>query len=271
MAAAHEWVPATGCLRIETLRPLLKAGHLTATKVVTAALDRIDAYEDKAVWIYRIPRADVLKRVAELEALPDLKKKSLPLYGIPFAVKDNIDVAGMPCTAACPEFSYVPEKSATSVSLLEAAGAVNLGKTNLDQFAAGLVGTRSPYGQPHSCINKAYVSGGSSSGSGVAVGAGLVSFALGTDTAGSGRVPAAMNNVVGLKPTKGVISAAGVIAAARQVLISLRHDDLRRFRLEKSPVLTFTQLDCVAVFALTCEDARIVFDLISGTDNDDRA
>lgn len=219
MASTHTWEPATGCLRIETLLPLLRSNQLTVTKLITAVLDRIDAYEDKAVWIHRIPRADVMKRVAELEALPDDKKKQMPLFGIPFAVKDNIDVAGMPCTAACPEFSYVPEKSATSVRLIEAAGGVNVGKTNLDQFASGLVGMRSPYGQPHSCLNKAYVSGGSSSGSGVAVGAGLVSFALGTDTAGSGRVPAAMNNVVGLKPTKGVISCAGVVAAARQVTI----------------------------------------------------
>ena len=138
-----------------------------------------------------------------------------PLYGIPFAVKDNIDVAGLPTTCACPAFAYVAERSATVVERLEQAGAILIGKTNLDQFATGLNGTRSPYGIPTSTFNPDYISGGSSSGSAVAVAAGLVSFALGTDTAGSGRVPAAFNNIVGLKPTKGLISMRGVVPACR--------------------------------------------------------
>src|SRR5688572_15679502 len=129
----------------------------------------------------------------------------LPLYGIPFAVKDNIDVAGCPTTAACPAFSYHPQVTAPAVQRLLDAGALMIGKTNLDQFATGLVGTRSPYGACHNAFNADYISGGSSSGSAVAVAAGLVSFALGTDTAGSGRVPAGFNNIVGLKPTPGVV------------------------------------------------------------------
>ena len=156
-----------------------------------------------------------------------------PLYGIPFAVKDNIDVAGLPTTCACPEFAYVAERSATVVERLEQAGAILIGKTNLDQFATGLNGTRSPYGIPASAFNPDYISGGSSSGSAVAVAAGLVSFALGTDTAGSGRVPAAFNNIVGLKPSKGLISMRGVVPACR------------------------TQ-DTVSIFALTVADAAKV-------------
>src|SRR4030095_5900346 len=133
-----------------------------------------------------------------------------PLYGIPFAVKDNIDVAGLPTSCGCPEFAYVADRSAMVVERLEAAGAILVGKTNLDQFATGLNGTRSPYGIPASTFDANHISGGSSSGSAVAVAAGLVSFALGTDTAGSGRVPAAFNNLVGLKPSKGLVSTAGI-------------------------------------------------------------
>ena len=156
-----------------------------------------------------------------------------PLYGIPFAVKDNIDVAGLPTTCACPEFAYVAQRSATVVERLEQAGAILIGKTNLDQFATGLNGTRSPYGIPASTFNPEYISGGSSSGSAVAVAAGLVSFALGTDTAGSGRIPAAFNNIVGLKPSKGLISMRGVVPACQ------------------------TQ-DAVSIFALTVADAAKV-------------
>ena len=140
-----------------------------------------------------------------------------PLHGIPFAVKDNIDVAGLPTTCACPAFAYVAERSATVVERLEQAGAILIGKTNLDQFATGLNGTRSPFGIPASTFDPDYISGGSSSGSAVAVAAGLVSFALGTDTAGSGRIPAAFNNIVGLKPTKGTVSMRGVVPACRTI------------------------------------------------------
>ncbi len=167
-----------------------------------------------------------------------------PLYGIPFAVKDNIDVAGMPTTCACPAFAYTPERSATVVERLEAAGAILIGKTNLDQFATGLNGTRSPYGIPTSVFNPDYISGGSSSGSAVAVAAGLVSFSLGTDTAGSGRVPAAFNNIVGLKPTKGIISTRGVVPACKSQ-------------------------DVVSIFALTVADAARVAEVAAAFDKDD--
>ena len=158
----------------------------------------------------------------------------LPLLGVPFAVKDNIDVAGLPTTAACPGFAYTPQRSAEVVQRLLDAGAIAVGKTNLDQFATGLVGVRSPYGVPRNPFDASFVPGGSSSGSAVAVAAGLVSFSLGTDTAGSGRVPAGFNNIVGLKPTPGLLSTEGVVPACRS-------------------------LDCVSVFALSCADADAVF------------
>ena len=164
-----------------------------------------------------------------------------PLYGIPFAVKDNIDVAGIPTTCACPEFAYTPQRSAAVVERLVAAGAIVIGKTNLDQFATGLVGVRSPYGIPACVFDSTYVSGGSSSGSAVAVAGGLVTFALGTDTAGSGRVPAAFNNLVGLKPTKGWISTRGVVPACR------------------------TQ-DVVSIFASTVADAARVMSVAASYD-----
>ncbi|MCA1908277.1 MAG: allophanate hydrolase, partial [Magnetospirillum sp.] len=167
----------------------LKAGYETGTLTPQAVLDhvyaRIAEMGERPVWISLVPKEQAL---AKLAAAP---KGSL--WGIPFAVKDNIDVAGMPTTAGCPDFAYVPTRSATVVELLEAQGAILVGKTNLDQFATGLVGTRSPYGICSSVFSADHVSGGSSSGSGVAVAAGLVSFSLGTDTAGSGRVPAAFN------------------------------------------------------------------------------
>src|SRR5688500_4313017 len=158
---------------------------------------------------------------------------TLPLAGVPFAVKDNIDVAGLPTTAGCPAYSYVPTESATVVQRLLDAGAILIGKTNLDQFATGLVGVRSPYGACSSVFDDRYISGGSSSGSAVAVAKGLCAFSLGTDTAGSGRVPAAFNNLVGLKPTRGVLSAAGVVPACRS-------------------------LDCVSMFTCSAGDARTV-------------
>ena len=170
--------------------------------------------------------------------LVDKHPKDLPLYGIPFAVKDNIDVAGLPTTAGCPAFSYTPEKSASVVELLIEAGAILIGKTNLDQFATGLVGTRSPFGVPRNPVAPDYIPGGSSSGSAVAVSAGMVSFALGTDTAGSGRIPAGFNNIVGLKPTKGLLSTDGVVPACRT-------------------------LDCVSIFALTASDAELVRNLLA--------
>ena len=181
---------------------------------------------------------------AAARALPPFDAKAYPLWGVPFAVKDNIDVAGMPTTAGCPEFAYVPKASAPVAARLLAAGAILIGKTNLDQFAAGLVGVRTPYPVPKNAFDPAIVPGGSSSGSAVAVARGIVSFALGTDTAGSGRIPAALNNIVGLKPSRGVLSASGVVPACRS-------------------------LDCVSVFALTTGDAWTAANVAAGYDADD--
>ncbi len=196
-----------------------------------AALDAIAA-TGQPVWISvmdRVRAHDLLAAAqGRLEAGEDL-----PLFGIPFGVKDNIDVAGLETTAGCPEFAYRPETSAFVVEQLVAAGAIPVGKTNLDQFATGLNGTRTPYGIPTCAINDAHVSGGSSSGSAVAVALGQVPFALGTDTAGSGRVPAGFNNIVGLKPSRGLISTSGVVPACRT-------------------------LDCVSILANTVDDALIV-------------
>lgn len=197
-----------------------------------------------SAWITLASAEQLSRRLATLaEQLAavqgDLGK--LPLYGVPFAVKDNIDVAGWQTSAACPAFAYLAEQDATVVSRLQAAGAVLIGKTNLDQFATGLVGTRSPFGAVPNAFNADYVSGGSSSGSASVVARGLVAFSLGTDTAGSGRVPAGFNNIVGLKPTKGWLSTLGVVPACRT-------------------------LDCVSVFALTVDDAECVAEIAGGYD-----
>lgn len=216
---------------------------LSPIEVVEEVLQRCDAYLDPAVWISRASRDQLLERAKWLQDQPG-GLGTLPLYGIPFAVKDNIDCLGFDTTAACPAYAYQPESDAFAVARLLAAGAILIGKTNLDQFATGLVGTRSPFGKPRSVFNPEYVSGGSSSGSAVAVGAGLVSFALGTDTAGSGRVPAAFNNLVGVKPTKGMISTSGVVPACRSV-------------------------DCVTVFAASCGDADLVRAVMAAGDDSD--
>ena len=240
-------ISAAAGLEIATLRRGFEEGSVTATQLLGQVLDRIARWDDPALWIARVDKSAVRERAEALDAHarsePEVTAK-LPLFGIPFAVKDNIDVAGMPTTAACPAFVYTPARSAAVVERLVAAGAVLVGKTNLDQFATGLVGTRSPYGTPRNSFDARYIPGGSSSGSAVAVAAGLVSFALGTDTAGSGRVPAAFNNLVGLKPTRGLISTHGVVPACRS-------------------------LDCVSVFALTAAGAAAVFEVAAGFDPDD--
>lgn len=189
---------------------------LTPLDLVDAVIARCDASADPAIFITRMPD-DKLRAAAKDLMARAPEPNSLPLWGIPFAVKDNIDVAGLPVTAACPAFEYHPDKDATLVSRLKDAGALVIGKTNLDQFATGLNGTRSPYGAPRSVFDSAYVSGGSSSGSAIAVASGLAAFALGTDTAGSGRVPAAFNNLVGIKPTPGLVPNVGVVPACRSV------------------------------------------------------
>jgi allophanate hydrolase len=218
-------------LDLATLRQGYVDGCWTPAGVLTALAERIDQ-ADPATFIARTPLAGLLEAAAALVARAP-EPDSLPLWGIPFAVKDNIDATGLPTTAACPAFSYVPDRDAEVVARLRAAGAIMIGKTNLDQFATGLNGTRSPYGAPRCIFDSNYISGGSSSGSAVAVAAGLAAFALGTDTAGSGRVPAAFNNIVGIKPTPGLISTAGMVPACRS-------------------------LDCVSIFAATVEDGAIV-------------
>jgi allophanate hydrolase len=204
------------------------------------------AGEDPA-WIALATPAQLqaqLDQLAERLAAVEGDLSKLPLYGVPFAIKDNIDATGWPTTAACPEFAYTAEADATVVARLRAAGAILVGKTNLDQFATGLVGTRSPYGAVPNSFNPDYVSGGSSSGSASVVARGLVAFALGTDTAGSGRVPAGFNNIVGLKPTKGWLSTSGLVPACRS-------------------------LDCISVFALTVADAQVVANIAGGYDASD--
>jgi allophanate hydrolase len=215
------------------------AGATTPLEVIDEILCRIEAAGDDHVWISRRSAED-LRAEAKALAAQAVPTRG-PIYGIPFAVKDNIDAAGLATTAACPAFAYQPAQSAPVVARLVAAGAILIGKTNLDQFATGLVGVRSPYGTPRNPFDPAMAPGGSSSGSAVAVAAGLVSFALGTDTAGSGRVPAAFNNLVGLKPTRGLISTRGVVPACRS-------------------------LDCVSIFALTVADARQVLAVAAGFD-----
>ncbi|MBX5237603.1 MULTISPECIES: allophanate hydrolase [unclassified Rhizobium] len=202
-------------LDLTSLRAAYEAGK-SPLDIIEIVIARRNDATDPAIFI--TPTPDEALR-AEARALMERapEPNSLPLWGIPFAVKDNIDVTGLPTTAACPAFSYRPETDATVVARLRAAGAIVIGKTNLDQFATGLNGTRSPYGAPRSVFDEDYVSGGSSSGSAVAVASGLASFALGTDTAGSGRVPAAFNNLVGIKPTPGLVPNVGVVPACRSV------------------------------------------------------
>ncbi|MDP3176139.1 MAG: allophanate hydrolase, partial [Phenylobacterium sp.] len=209
------------------------------------ALARIAAYDavQPQAWISRPDPQSVLDAARAVDARI-VAGERLPLAGVPFAVKDNIDVEGQATTAACPAFAYQPQATATVVARLQAAGAILVGKTNLDQFATGLVGVRSPHGAPACVYNRDYVSGGSSSGSAVATAAGLVAFALGTDTAGSGRVPAAFNNLVGFKPTKGRWSTSGVVPACRS-------------------------LDCVSVFAGDAADAALIDSVAGGFDADD--
>jgi len=226
-------------LRLDTLRAAYTAGDTTPRRLFAELHDKAAALNPEFNLFIR------LLTLQELEPyLTELDGKSpaeLPLYGIPFAIKDNIDLAGIPTTAACPAFAYTPETSATIVEQLIALGAVPLGKTNLDQFATGLNGTRSPYGECRNSVHPDYPSGGSSAGSALAVALGVASFALGTDTAGSGRVPAALNNLVGLKPSKGLISTAGVVPACRT-------------------------LDCVTYFTATAAEASQLLALTARLD-----
>jgi allophanate hydrolase len=223
----------------ETVAEILDAYRSSALKpddIVARSFARIRAHDDPAIFIALRDEAEVR---AEARALEKAGGNTLPLYGIPVSVKDNIDVKGLPTTAACPAYSYRPSKDAACVARLREAGAIILGKTNLDQFATGLVGVRTPYGVGRNLFDPKLIPGGSSSGSALAVGAGITPLALGTDTAGSGRVPAAFGNIVGLKPSRGLVSNAGVVPACRT-------------------------LDCVSVFALTVDDAMATLAVIAG-------
>jgi allophanate hydrolase len=232
-------------LSATTIAASVNAGETSARAVIEEALVRLAAYDahQPQVWISRFD-AGALRAAADAVDARVAAGERLPLAGVPFAAKDNIDVAGLETTAACPAFAYRPERSATVIERLQAAGAICVGKTNLDQFATGLVGTRSPYGIPRNAYNRDYVSGGSSSGSAVATAAGLVAFGLGTDTAGSGRVPAAFNHLVGFKPSKGRWSNRGLIPACRSI-------------------------DCITVFTDRVEDALAVDAVLAGFDAED--
>src|ERR1019366_4995866 len=214
---------------------------MSPVETVERTFARIAAHDGPAIFISLREPAEV---VAEARRLMEEGEVERPLYGVPVAVKDNIDVKGLPTTAACPAFAYRPAADATAVAWLKRAGAIVVGKSNLDQFATGLVGVRSPYGIPRNLFDARLIPGGSSSGSALAVAAGLVPLALGTDMAGSGRVPAALSNIVGLKPSLGLVSTAGVVPACRT-------------------------LDCVSVFTLTVDDAFATLAAIAGPDAGD--
>ena len=225
-------------LAVSALLAAYRERRTTPRAVLQQIYPRIAAAAGHNIWITLLPLEHAL---AQASRFNDRDPASLPLYGIPFAIKDNIDLAQVPTTAACPAFAYTPAQSAYVVARLMDAGAIAIGKTNLDQFATGLVGTRSPYGACRNSFDPDFISGGSSSGSAVAVALGLVSFALGTDTAGSGRIPAAFNNLIGLKPTCGRLSPRGVVPACRT-------------------------LDCVSLLTLTAEDAALVCRVAQGFD-----
>lgn len=235
------WNELPEVLSIASLSQAYCDQRLTPTALVEMLWQRLQAAPEQGIWISRLTHEQLLTYAGRIA---DRSPQALPLYGIPFAIKDNIDLADLPTTAACPAYAYQPQQSAFVVRQLIAAGAIPIGKTNLDQFATGLVSTRSPYGVCLNSFNLDYIAGGSSSGSAVAVAMGLASFALGTDTAGSGRVPAAFNNLVGLKPTRGLLSTSGVVPACRS-------------------------LDCVSIFALTVADAGRVMQVVNVYDAED--
>lgn len=228
-------------MAIAALRTAYLSGELTPVELMAEIRARADQYRDHNIWIHLLS-AD--EQVPYLEALQDKNPDDCSLWGIPFAIKDNIDLAGTPTTAACEAFAYTPAESATVVQKLLDAGAIPVGKTNLDQFATGLNGTRSPWGPCRNSFDPDYVSGGSSSGSAVSVALGLASFSLGTDTAGSGRVPAAFNNLVGVKPSRGLLSTSGLVPACRS-------------------------LDCITIFSYSTDDANEVLAVAEGYDETD--
>ncbi len=228
-------------LGIKNLKEKYIKNEITPKELISLVKKRIKEYEDHNIWIYVLNDEELEPYLKNLE---NKDPKELPLYGIPFAIKDNIDLEHIPTTAGCKEYEYIPSKSSFVVEKLIEAGAIPVGKTNLDQFATGLVGTRSPYGECKNSINPEYISGGSSSGSAGSVALDMASFSLGTDTAGSGRVPAAFNNLIGLKASKGVVSTSGVVPACRS-------------------------LDCVTVFAKELLAIETVFEIVNKYDEED--
>ena len=225
-------------MTFQSLKTAYANGELTPAALMADIRQRSGKYTDRNIWIHLLTEKE---QAPYLQALASKKPDDCPLWGIPFAIKDNIDLAGIPTTAGCPEFAYTPEQSATVVQQLIDAGAIPVGKTNLDQFATGLNGTRSPYGECRNAFDPDDISGGSSSGSAVSVALGLASFSLGTDTAGSGRVPACFNNLVGVKPSIGLLSSTGLVPACRS-------------------------LDCITLFAYNSDDANLALSVAEGFD-----
>ncbi|WP_019556639.1 allophanate hydrolase [Thiomicrorhabdus arctica] len=225
-------------LRLPQLKAAYASGELTPRKVISHIKQAAENYDDHNIFIHVLSDTELEPYLAALEKT---ERNNLPLWGIPYVIKDNIDLIGIPTTAGCPEYAYTPTESATVVRLLIEAGAIPIGKANMDQFATGLVGTRSPYGVCHNSFDFDMISGGSSSGSAVSLALNLCSFSLGTDTAGSGRVPAAFNNLIGLKPSKGLLSTSGVVPAVRSQ-------------------------DVISIFALNAQDAYQVFDVAAQVD-----
>ncbi|WP_028550237.1 allophanate hydrolase [Paenibacillus sp. UNC451MF] len=228
-------------LTIESLKALYAGGVLTPAQVIQEIITRVHEDAEMNIWITP-PRLEIIQ--SYVERLMQMNPEEYPLWGIPFAIKDNIDMAGVPTTAGCDAYAYTPERHATIVERLIDAGAIPLGKTNLDQFATGLIGTRSPYGETHNALRPELISGGSSSGSAVAVARGHAAFSLGTDTAGSGRVPAALNRLVGYKPSLGTWPSSGLVPAC-------------------------ASLDCITVFSHSIEEALTVDSIVRGKDTSD--
>ena len=234
-----------GGLGVESLSAAYRQGFATET-VISDVFDRIEKYSEvqPSVWIWQTQREDAMSEARSLQTkFPD-ETNLPPLYGIPFSIKDSIDINGIPTTTACPPLTRMPRKSAPVVSRLLEQGAIFIGKTNLEQLATGMTGCRSPYGTLHSVCHKDYIAGGSSSGSAVSVAANLVSFSIGSDTAGSGRLPAAFNGIVGWKPTKGTVSYSGITPAQ-------------------------LSQDCVAILARGVRDAEVVWRVVKGFDPED--
>ena len=237
------WDDTAGSLDFTTLQSRYTTGALQPEDVIRTVYRRIAARGEDHVWIHLVSEEEA---IAAARRVASTMPKSAPLFGLPCAIKDNIDVPGLPSTSAFPPSRRVATHTGVAVQRLLDAGAIVIGKTNMDQLAIGLVGVRSPYGVARNAFDPAFIPGGSSAGSGVAVGAGLVSFALGNDAAGSGRVPAAFNNVVGVKPTPGLVSNTAVVGGG-----------------------TAKTLETISVFALTVDDGMAVLRLIAGYDPED--